>query len=193
MADCFIFCKTKVRVIMPNISGTKIVANLIAWAIDVIVGSVLLLVGFALDMESIGPFGSAIKWSKTNASYIIIISFLFLIIARLLKWFLKDKHPAELRLDWLVSEALDEFRNKRFSGLSKEPRDENRVTLFKRVHYCWRMKHRGWFFWPYGFGRWPWSGWLVVIQRSGHATQDTGTAFLAPDDAHNAVGIAGKA
>jgi len=36
-------------------------------------------------------------------------------------------------------------------------------------------------------------GWLVVLNRSGHVTQTATTAFLAPDDAPNAEGVAGPA
>ena len=40
--------------------------------------------------------------------------------------------------------------------------------------------------------RWPWSGWLVPVERSGHTTRRSHTIFLAPDDADQAEGIAGQ-
>ena len=74
---------------------------------------------------------------------------------------------------------LDRFRDYVFEEESG-PLHHHRVTLFKyvRVRFCFR--------------RWPWSGWLVPIERSGHTTRRSRTTFLAPDDADRAEGIAGQ-
>jgi hypothetical protein len=57
----------------------------------------------------------------------------------------------------------------------------HRATLFKRVHFG-----RGW-----RFG--DWRGWLVPVERSGHATRKSKSTFRAPDNADKAQGVAGSA
>jgi hypothetical protein len=56
----------------------------------------------------------------------------------------------------------------------------NRVTLFKykRWLFCWE--------------KWPWTGWLVSVERSGHTTLRSKVRFRAPDDADLAEGVAGQ-
>jgi hypothetical protein len=56
----------------------------------------------------------------------------------------------------------------------------HRVTLFKYVK-CRAC-----------FARWPWSGWLVSIERSGHSTRRRWICFAAPDDADRSTGVAGR-
>ena len=78
-----------------------------------------------------------------------------------------------------VHHLLDSFQEYVFEGESG-PLHHHRVTLFKyarvRLWLC----------------RWPWSGWLVPVERSGHTTRRSRTTFLAPDDADQAEGIAGQ-
>lgn len=57
----------------------------------------------------------------------------------------------------------------------------HRATLFKRVRFG-----RGWRLWD-------WSGWLVPVERSGHATRKSKSVFRAPDNADEAQGVAGSA
>jgi len=57
----------------------------------------------------------------------------------------------------------------------------HRATLFKRVSFG-----RGWRFWD-------WRGWLVPVERSGHATRRSKSTFRAPDDADRTEGVAGAA
>ena len=78
-----------------------------------------------------------------------------------------------------VHYLLDNFREYVFEGESG-PLHHHRVTLFKYT----RMRFR--------LCRWPWSGWLVPVERSGHTTRRSRTIFLAPDDADQAEGIAGQ-
>ena len=44
-----------------------------------------------------------------------------------------------------------------------------------------------------GKRRWPGSGWLVPVARSGYSTKNTRTRFLCPDDTDSAQGVAGRA
>ncbi len=92
-----------------------------------------------------------------------------------------------------IRAILEKFRQEAFQIDEIEPTHYHRVTLFQRKSFRirvspWRSKC-----WPYGRGRGPFSGWLVPVCRTGRATQRTFTAFLAPDDADCAEGVAGKA
>ncbi len=86
---------------------------------------------------------------------------------------------------WLwttVHKLLTSFQRDIFQAeLSRgDPMDLHRLTLFKRLRFrCWVCK-------------WPWSGWLVPIERSGHTTQSTAAVFRAPDEAKRAEGVAGN-
>lgn len=83
---------------------------------------------------------------------------------------------------WLwgvVKVALDTLRRDLFDG-HNAPDHHHRITLFR---------YRGWILRPC---RWPGSGWLVPVARSGHSTQKTGTKFRAPSEPTRAEGIAGR-
>lgn len=81
----------------------------------------------------------------------------------------------------LVHSVLDDLRGDLF-GRSKDDRlHANRVTLFKYVKWAWC------------FRKWPWSGWLVPVERSGHTTRRTRSIFMAPDDGDRVEGVAGIA
>ncbi|NUQ01148.1 MAG: GAF domain-containing protein [Armatimonadetes bacterium] len=109
-----------------------------------------------------------------------------------------------------VQETLDAVRDQIFE--KGQPAHQNRATLFRFVNWCWVMPHcldpertlwrllkptgKAWKPWTWRWScaeyRWPWSGWLVPVARSGHLTQKTKTRFLAPDDGQ-AEGVAGYA
>jgi len=86
---------------------------------------------------------------------------------------------------------VDSLRDASFTqrARSNSPVHHHRVTVF-RWCYCWRLCC--WGRKINGKRRWPWTGWLVPIARSGHTTKSTNTVFVAPDDADNAEGIAGQ-
>ena len=79
----------------------------------------------------------------------------------------------------VVRDVLDQFRGQLFPNATDDQIHEHRVTLFRfsRWHFCRR--------------KWPWTGWLLPVERSGHTTQRTNVAFLAPDEADGAEGVAG--
>jgi hypothetical protein len=85
-----------------------------------------------------------------------------------------------------VKAHLDGFQETVFHEVTEDHLQAHRVTLFKWVRFNWRC-------WPWQWKRHPWSGWLIPIVRSGHTTQKSSTAFLAPDNADLAEGVAGKA
>lgn len=76
-------------------------------------------------------------------------------------------------------ELLDDFRNKVFSDAGSDYQHHHRVTLFR--HLRWVFVRR----------RWPWSGWLCPVERSGHTTQVSKALFRAPDEADDSEGVAG--
>lgn len=70
---------------------------------------------------------------------------------------------------------------------------QHRVTLFQRKRFAsWPRRGAGPAWWPYGKGRWPGSGWMKPVLRSGHTTKKTKAIFLAPDDPSLAEGLAGQ-
>lgn len=84
----------------------------------------------------------------------------------------------------VIQSTLTQFCDQMFSSL-QGGKDEHRATLFV---------HRRFAFWrtlPWWMDRHPWSGWLVPVVRSGHATQSVRSRFLAPDKAAKCEGIAG--
>jgi hypothetical protein len=83
---------------------------------------------------------------------------------------------------WLwdaIHSYLDSFRDYAFPDQPGDMLHEHRVTLFKHVRWRWCLK------------KWPWSGWLVPVERSGHTTRRTSAVFRAPDEANDAEGVAG--
>lgn len=83
------------------------------------------------------------------------------------------------RIWGIVHDVLDQYRERLFEHADEDQVHEHRVTLFKRVRWRWCMQ------------KWPWSGWLVPVERSGHTSQKSHAAFLAPDEADHAQGVAG--
>jgi hypothetical protein len=76
---------------------------------------------------------------------------------------------------------LNVFREESFKNVKEDPEHHHRVTLFKYVRYRW---------W---FCRWPWTGWVRAVERSGHTTHRRGIVYRAPDEADDAEGVAGRA
>ncbi|HET9767111.1 MAG TPA: GAF domain-containing protein, partial [Thermoanaerobaculia bacterium] len=81
--------------------------------------------------------------------------------------------------DILTGLQQDLFKTEFSQG---QPRDLHRVTLFKRCGWRWARC------------KWPHSGWLLAVSRSGHTTQSSESAFRAPDTgpAERAEGFAGS-
>lgn len=127
---------------------------------------------------------SAVAWLSEHAWWLIVILGLTAAVAKLLR--------EKLDRDWkwtLIQELIDRIARDAFVG-TDGPIHHHRATLFHRCWCFWITPFRS-RCWPWGYGRWPWSGWLVPLVRSGYATQKSKTVFLAPDDADNAEGVAG--
>lgn len=98
-------------------------------------------------------------------------------------------HPVTWRQ---VQAILDQLQRDLFG--TDGPGHHHQVTLIRRNGWAllagpWRRKWHA----PWGKGRWPRSGWLVPVARSGHGNKNTRCVFLAPDDHDGAEGVAGAA
>jgi hypothetical protein len=83
---------------------------------------------------------------------------------------------------WLctyVQPLLNIMAKSAFNVKETDGEHYHRVTLFKHVPWLWCCR------------RWPWNGWLVAVERSGHTSQSGISYFRAPDNADQAEGIAG--
>lgn len=84
-----------------------------------------------------------------------------------------------------VHYLLDQHRDALFekhATAKEDPEHYHRVTLFKRVPWRW------------AFVRWPWTGWMVPVARSGHTTHSWRIPrFRAPRNyPDKAEGVAGQ-
>lgn len=80
----------------------------------------------------------------------------------------------------VVHEELDDFHDRVFSQTEIDDQHHHRVTLFRKVE------------WVFCRRRWPWSGWLKPVERSGHTSRKTSSIFKAPEAGDGCEGVAGK-
>lgn len=83
----------------------------------------------------------------------------------------------------IVQHILDQYREEVFGKDENTKEDAehfHRITLFKHSKWRWALE------------RWPWSGWVVPVARSGSRTKTNIQCFLAskecPDDAKGVAG-----
>lgn len=88
-----------------------------------------------------------------------------------------DRHG----LEGVLGDVLEDFRAELFG---KRHRGDHRVTLFAYRRFWWGAMLRI---------KWPRTGWLIPVARSGHTKQRSGTYFRVPDDDSRAEGVAGRA
>lgn len=132
------------------------------------------------------PVIAVVSWLVNNNWWIV----LFLAILGAIAKFTKER----LDQTWIwaaVQAIIDRIARDAFGHISTGHVHHHRATLFRYCKYYWWAYPFRYPIWPWGKGRWPCSGWLVPVIRSGHTTQRTTTYFLAPDDADNAEGVAG--
>ncbi len=144
-------------------------------------GVVAALVGASLKAD---PVSWASKWafaggvvsSLQNSAWLTLPGLtLFLGVAQLAR--------SMIGPPWVwdaVHQVLDLFRGRVFRGEAHDPLHYHRVTLFKHVGWRWCLE------------RWPWSGWLVPVERSAHTTRTTKVVFRAPDQADRSECVAGQ-
>ncbi len=149
-------------------------------AADVISFAALAFVLAALRWDpNVSPFPAGVVhdvllWTQMNSPLLLIVFFLVSYASRLRKYITP---PTTWKK---IHSLLDELQQLLFKEENDraEPLHHHRVTLFKRG-WCYRMR------------RWPWSGWLIPVERSGHMTRKTTAMFRAPDDPNMLEGVAG--
>ena len=106
-----------------------------------------------------------------------------ILVGRIVRLITADNESPEAKvIRRAVNRALDQFRKVAFPNVPVNvPQDHNRVTIFRYRPYLW------------SFRKWPWSGWLIMLERSGHLTKHGSTVFRSPDDPGQCEGVAGQA
>jgi len=74
---------------------------------------------------------------------------------------------------------LDEVQGRIFS--KQDPVFQHRVTLFRHRRFVWCRR------------KWPWSGWLVPVERSFYMSRKSKVCFRASDEGDHCEGVAGWA
>lgn len=150
-----------------------------AVVVDVTSGLLLAFVLAALRWDPkqtplTGWFAAFLTWCQGSSPLLLLILFAFSYLSRLRSY---AKPPTTWKK---VHALLDEMQGQIFKEENDkgEPLHHYRVTLFKRG-WCFRLH------------RWPWSGWLIPVERSGHMMRKTKTVFRAPDDPNMLEGVAG--
>src|ERR1043166_2139667 len=139
--------------------------------------------------SNFGPFEGVLKYLQGSAWWMLLVVLtLGAIFGVGAKWFAPP---------WVwksIRRILDHVREEGFtSKIEGEQLHHHRVTLFRRVRWCWcPVPFRHWLV-PWGWGYWPWSGWMVQISRSGDTESISRTAFLLPSDLDKSEGIIGLA
>lgn len=143
-------------------------------------------------------YAAPVKWliemCDQHLFWLSIIVFGLLCVSHLGAWWRRRKGLAVL---WLVLQRhLDGLQKVGFPNHQQENPERHRVTLFRRKRWCFRSplpKGDRCCGFPWGKGRWPWSGWLVPVLRSGDRGKISKTAFFAPlNDSDRAEGVAGR-
>jgi hypothetical protein len=120
-----------------------------------------------------GAFATVLSIQQ-NGWWLILIAAL---LAGLFGWVKQQIGPP-----WLwdtVKFHLDAIRQIAFKVEPTDSMHHHRVTLFKHVR------------WKTCLRQWPWSGWLIAVERSGHTTRSGVLKFKAPDMADDVEGVAG--
>ena len=143
-------------------------------------GGIVLFVSASLkaNVPDIPFLSSVIVHCQYNAWWIIILC----TFAGGLSQYLNSHigSPGNWRI---VQHILDQYREEVFGKDENTKEDAehfHRITLFKHFKWRWALE------------RWPWSGWVVPVARSGSRTKTNIQCFLAskecPDDAEGVAG-----
>ncbi|MGV3626892.1 MAG: hypothetical protein ACO1PN_04295 [Betaproteobacteria bacterium] len=157
------------------------------WGLGLLIAAIAYLPSdkYGLIEKSPTVLTPLVTWVMINACWIV---FTLTLIAAVIKLF---RERLDSQWKWsLIQELMNRIAKEAFTGTAGA-NHHHRATLFQHVQWCWICPYHGRWFWPWGSGRMPWSGWLVPVIRSGYATQKSKTVFLAPDDADKAEGVAG--
>lgn len=127
-------------------------------------------------LESVVRFGHDTAWIWLACA---------IVVGGAASWLLSSlPHPAALDA---TNAILDEFQEALFAKVGGDYGPSSRHAFRARILACDVCQRQR------GEARWPWSGWLVPVARSGHGTRRTRVHFLCPDDTDHAQGVAGRA
>jgi len=175
--------------------GLRLGIRVVSWLLEHSAILALAWIGYALDItDDVSFLSTAISYTRANAAVGIALATAIVVMSRVTRWFVREAPTSTKVVADCIREALDRFRSECFPTLpEKTPRDDNRASIFQHVQWKWWVWPWRCPFWPWGWRRFPGSGWLSLVHRSGHTTQLSATVFLAPDDAPKAEGVAGRA
>lgn len=126
-------------------------------------------------------FGEVLKQVQGMSGWVVPLA----VLAGVMK-FLREQLGSPWQWD-LVKSVLDALREVTYKEAVAvgEPVEYHRATLFKHEQFCLTPR-------SLLYKKWPWEGWLVTVERSGHSTLKEREAFCAPDRAERAHGVAGR-
>jgi hypothetical protein len=128
----------------------------------------------------VSPFDAFLRAAAAFAADTAPVFALTLVVTQALRPFVTS--PAQFSA---VHRILTGLRDHVVGPQTGAPYHFDRATLFRRYRFYLPLNPARW-------RRWPNSGWLVPVERSGETTKNRGSCFLAPDDADLAEGIAGQ-
>ncbi|MGK7913145.1 MAG: hypothetical protein AB4050_16960 [Synechococcus sp.] len=154
--------------------------------LQVVLGLLVTAYGATLKADrtafSWGVYQNLVAWLQNTAWFMLVALTLAVGLIAIIK--------RQLGPPWLwqtVHRYLNRLRDDVFIDGKDDPVDHHRVTLFK--YSRWTP-----YPWVWLVARaWPWGGWLLPVERSGHLTLNTSTYFKAPDRSDDAEGVAGQA
>ena len=120
------------------------------------------------------PLGAVVTWTKGEASWAPALAACLLFICQAVKNYMGWPWGWDM-----AHYLLDELRSRIFT--LQDPAFQHRVTLFRHKRFVWCCR------------LWPWSGWLVPVERSLHMTRNSKVCFRASDEGDHCEGVAGWA
>lgn len=125
-------------------------------------------------LEAFEGLVAFVEWSHANAWWLLPCAVLIAGLLGLLR-----KYAGAPWIWDIIKFQLDSIRQIAFTVDTEDGHHFHRVTLFKKKRWAWCCR------------KWPWQGWLVAVERSGHTTRTRAIRFKAPDNADFAEGVAG--
>ena len=129
---------------------------------------------------------SILDWANEHIVWLLLLG----VFVGLCDWVMASVGSPKSRQG--VEHCLNALQQRIFDAVNDTPPDLHRVTLFRRARWVWPWSYK-WEFKRNGYDgiRWPWSGWLVPVARSGHAPGKSKTILFAPDGGDGGEGVAG--
>lgn len=117
------------------------------------------------------------QWCQSLSGVLLVFLFVVSYLCRMVKRFLRPPHLQKQLKALLEGLQRELFKAEMNNG---EAPHDHRVTLFRKG-------------WAWLFRAWPWSGWLIPVERSGHMHRKKGSVFRLSDNSKKVEGVAGQA